>query len=139
MDFSIEAKGIPSSPEELRDLYWQIANALRQLITERISSGELPDGAPFLDGLADKYSSSYEKKKIANGRLPYSPGDRFVYTGEMMGAFDVVECDETGATIGFHSADMGYRAFVNHERRPAFDFTDEDFDAAFDAAMSEVT
>lgn len=139
MDIEMDIPEVARDPAgSMRKVWWHTANALRQLLIERIENGEMPDGGPFLDGAIDRYAESYEKTKQRRGRYPYTPGDRFVLTGEMMANFDIIESDEDGATLGFHTAETGERAMHNYQLRPVMDFTDEDFDAAFEAAKQEV-
>lgn len=138
MDLDIEIDDHPVSsnpPGSLRRIWWRMANDMRLLLTERIENGEMPDGGPFLDGGLDRYSEKYERHKQRRGRYPYTPGDRFVLTGEMLANFDVLECDETGATIGFHTSETAERAWYNYQLRPAMDYTDDDFNAAFARAQ----
>jgi hypothetical protein len=118
--------------------FYFVGEEVRNIVLRRIQDGMGVDGVPLLDGALDKYSPGYEARKKAMGRDPYSSGDRFVLSGDMLAGFDVTDHGVEFVEIGFTDNNLAARAFSNDERRPTFAVTAEEVEVAFSAAWEKI-
>ena len=109
---------------------------LLQLRRDRLREHRTTSGAPLLDGRSDKYSPSYEKKKRKSGRAPYSSGDVFVWTGDMLQSMQV-QVDGRRVLILFSHDFAARKAWSNNLRREFIRYTPQEFDLALNFAKVE--
>lgn len=103
----------------------------------RIDGGMRVDGSPLLDGAVDSYSDAYEDRKERTVRYPYSPGDRYVWSGDMLNSMH----PEIAVGIGklVFSAEDAEKAYGNEMRRPGslVPFSREEIDWAIREAIKQ--
>lgn len=99
----------------------ELAILAHAVIRQRIKKGKTVDGRPMIKKRADPYSPGYERYKISRGRRPYTSGDRFKLTGEMLTHFRPDFDESTGnAFVGFLTTSAATKARANDLRRPTF-------------------
>lgn len=144
---------IPNFPA---DIPRKLAEAARSLVLFRIQDGRRIDGSPLLDGRVDTYSERYARWKAGEvkprirrrsrrktqlppkaGRLLYSPGDRFVFSGAMLRAWRILRVTNLRSLVGFTSTREALKAIGNHERRPTFGLSDDESQELLAEVLSE--
>ena len=103
---------------------------------ERIRRGRTTGGRSMLDGRGDRYTAAYEKRKSKAGRNPYSPGDRLVWSGAMLGSQHVEASRKEGVLL-FSPEEAG-KAWGNNRHREFIMFSRSEIDLAFNDALKEI-
>lgn len=141
------------------------ATAAMEFVAARIAEGVTIDGQPMLTGVGKagtvaRYSEQYErwkgggvkprlkrkerktrlppKYKAGKGRALYTPGDRFVLTGAMLRAWQVLETSVSVMRIGFTGAREALKGLANHLRRPTFALSSAESKQLVDRVLAEV-
>lgn len=140
------------------------ATAAIEFVANRINEGTTIDGQPMLTGIGEpgtvaRYTDAYERWKTGGvrarikkrsdrktrlppkwgkGRAVYTPGDRFVLSGNMMRAWQVLETSVNRMRIGFTNIKEALKGLANHLRRPTFALSRDEAKKLLDSVLKEV-